>query len=147
MSCCEDGVYSLPCLLQLQSLSPTPSARAWRRVYDLHKCVLSDLHTEPDSFARMKLQNPPTEHRSSKASADQTLHWLQVTGADIGVITPYKAMANLLRIKLAGVTACQDVKVNTVDAFQGQEKKASSPSASALRPCLVCLANQQTQLL
>lgn len=51
---------------------------------------------------------------------------VQVQSADIGVITPYKAMAHLLQGKLASIASCRDTKVNTVDAFQGQEKRVRS---------------------
>lgn len=67
--------------------------------------------------------------------------WLQVTGADIGIITPYKAMAHMVQRQLAILANCQDIKVNTVDAFQGQEKKASSLFQHA------CLAWQIWHLL
>lgn len=35
-------------------------------------------------------------------------------------------MAHMVHSQLATLANCQDIKVNTVDAFQGQEKKASS---------------------
>ena len=48
---------------------------------------------------------------------------MQVAAADIGIITPYKAMVQLLQAKLDSTAACCSAKVDTVDAFQGQEKR------------------------
>lgn len=50
---------------------------------------------------------------------------VQVGAADIGVITPYKAMAQQLHTMLGGLADCRAVKVDTVDAFQGQEKRVN----------------------
>lgn len=50
---------------------------------------------------------------------------IHVKAADIGVITPYKAMAHLLQSKLHHAAACQHIKVDTVDASQGQETQVS----------------------
>lgn len=50
---------------------------------------------------------------------------VKVAAQDIGVITPYKAMAQLLQTKLEASADYRAVKVDTVDAFQGQEKRVS----------------------
>lgn len=51
---------------------------------------------------------------------------VKVAAADIGVITPYKAMAQQLQTALVRLPDCRAVKVDTVDAFQGQEKRVNS---------------------
>ena len=51
---------------------------------------------------------------------------MKVAASEIGVITPYKAMAQQLHASLARLADCRGVKVDTVDAFQGQEKRVNS---------------------
>ena len=55
---------------------------------------------------------------------------MKVAAGDIGVITPYKAMTQLLRSKFEASPDWRAIKVDTVDAFQGQQKRVSSVSHS-----------------
>ena len=64
---------------------------------------------------------------------------------DIGVITPYNAMAQQLQAKLGTLPACGAVKVDTVDAFQGQEKRVSGvhcvPVSLAVTVMITCCSS------
>lgn len=74
-------------------------------------------NTEPDQLSRGNEYevNLVANHVESLINAG-------VKSSDIGIITPYNMQVELLRLRLANVSA--SIEIKSVDGFQGREKQA-----------------------
>ena len=80
-------------------------------MYDGNRMVFFDIESREQTIGMSKRNDDEAEYTM------KILEKIDDKSLELAIITPYKAQVRLLRTLLP-----QNVPVNTVDAFQGQEK-------------------------